>query len=243
MASMIVASSRARLPSLPSVNWADQVEQIWRRSDSCCADSHCAANLRARSRSSEPNPSRSPSSSRGAPTRTVLCGRAVHGHAAERRPVGGTVAAMRMIDGAAVPVEGDRPPDPVCVLLPPGATKRRSWRTGGWVLTRRWRSDCRFRRPPSAGARRAPADLGCGFRRRRTRRGVGRARARAKGPRRRTRRACPLGGDAHLGSAGATVQPGGHLLGDGGQCVDLGGGEQVDEVAADRLDVPGCGLL
>ena len=31
---------------------------------------------------------------------------------------------MRVIDGAAVPVEGDRRPEPVCVLLPPGATDR-----------------------------------------------------------------------------------------------------------------------
>jgi CorA-like Mg2+ transporter protein len=38
--------------------------------------------------------------------------------------VGGTVAAMQVIDGAAVPAEGDRPPEPVCVLLPPGAADR-----------------------------------------------------------------------------------------------------------------------
>src|SRR6266566_8355210 len=65
---MIVANSRARLPSLPSANSADQVVQIWRRNDSCCPDSHCAANLRARSKSSEPNPRPSPSNSRPSST-------------------------------------------------------------------------------------------------------------------------------------------------------------------------------
>lgn len=38
---------------------------------------------------------------------------------------------MQVIDGAAVPVEGDRPPEPVCVLLPPGATDR-------LILAARW---------------------------------------------------------------------------------------------------------
>jgi magnesium transporter len=38
---------------------------------------------------------------------------------------------MQVIDGAAVPAEGDQPPEPVCVLLPPGAADR-------LILAARW---------------------------------------------------------------------------------------------------------